>query len=218
MTEAQWLECTDPLTMLNYLRNTASERKLRLFACACCRKLWHLLRSVRSRRAVELSERYADGMAERKAMTLAGGAACSAAREAAGRTTPATWNAIAAAPWAARQAAISEAWFAAVGAFGYARRASEEMQHPLGIVLLRDLFGNPFRATRVEQTWRERKSTTVVKLAQTIYDEPCFNHLPILADALEDAGCDDDAILAHCRQPGEHVRGCWVVDLLLGKE
>ena len=58
---------------------------------------------------------------------------------------------------------------------------------------------------------------TVRKIAQAIYDERAFDRLPILADALEDAGCDNADILNHCRNGGEHVRGCWVVDLLLGK-
>jgi hypothetical protein len=57
----------------------------------------------------------------------------------------------------------------------------------------------------------------IPKMAQSIYDDRAFNRLPRLADALEDAGCDDADILSHCRTPGEHVRGCWVVDLLLGK-
>jgi hypothetical protein len=63
--------------------------------------------------------------------------------------------------------------------------------------------------------WRK---PTVSSLAQAIYTEKNFDRMPMLADALEDAGCSNAAILTHCRQPGEHVRGCWVVDLLIGKE
>jgi len=59
---------------------------------------------------------------------------------------------------------------------------------------------------------------TVTSLAQAIYDERAFDRLPILADALEDAGCTNQDILAHCRQPGEHCRGCWALDLVLGRE
>ena len=84
--------------------------------------------------------------------------------------------------------------------------------------LVRDLFGNPFRPVTVDPSWLAWNERTVVKLAQGIYDERAFDRLPVLADALEEAGCDDPDILGHCRQPGEHVRGCWVVDLLLGKE
>ncbi|MBL8793030.1 MAG: hypothetical protein JNM56_03935 [Planctomycetia bacterium] len=81
--------------------------------------------------------------------------------------------------------------------------------------LIRDLFGNPFRPVSVHPAWL---TSTVTSLAQGIYDERTFDCLPILADALEDAGCDNADILNHCRQPGEHVRGCWVLDLLLAKE
>jgi hypothetical protein len=86
--------------------------------------------------------------------------------------------------------------------------------------LVRDLFGNPYRPAKVDAcpkwlTWREG---TVRRVAQAIYDDRTFDQLPILADALEDGGCDNADILNHCRQPGPHVRGCWVIDLLLGKE
>ena len=80
--------------------------------------------------------------------------------------------------------------------------------------LLRDIFGNPFRPVTVNLVWR---SASVVSLAQAIYEERAFERLPILGDALEDAGCANADILAHCRGPGPHVRGCWVVDHLLQK-
>ena len=83
------------------------------------------------------------------------------------------------------------------------------------IDLLHEVFGNPFSPARVDPAWL---SSDVVALARIAYDGPAFDHLPILADALEDAGCTDAAILDHCRGPGPHVRGCWVVDLLLGKQ
>jgi len=83
--------------------------------------------------------------------------------------------------------------------------------------LLRDIFGNPFRGASVDSHWLVWNDGTVPRLAQAIYDERAFDRLSILADALEEAGCTDADILNHCRQPGEHVRGCWVVDLLLGK-
>jgi hypothetical protein len=83
--------------------------------------------------------------------------------------------------------------------------------------LLRDLFGDQFRPASVDPGWVAWNSDTIPKLALAIYDERRFADLPILADALEDAGCTDREILAHCRSQGPHVRGCWVVDLLLGK-
>jgi hypothetical protein len=83
--------------------------------------------------------------------------------------------------------------------------------------LVRDVFGNLFRDVAVDPAWLGWKDGTVIKLAQGIYDDRAFDRLPVLADALEEAGCDNAYILAHCRQPGEHVRGCWAVDLLLGQ-
>jgi hypothetical protein len=81
--------------------------------------------------------------------------------------------------------------------------------------VLREIIGNPFRTATVASSW---VIGNVVGLAEAIYADRAFDRLPLLADALEDAGCSDAAILDHCRQPGEHVRGCWVIDLLLDKK
>ena len=81
--------------------------------------------------------------------------------------------------------------------------------------LLRDIFGNPFRPVAFDPAWR---SEAAVGIARGIYDDRAFERMPILADALQEAGCEHSDILAHCREPGVHVRGCWVVDLVLGKE
>ena len=81
--------------------------------------------------------------------------------------------------------------------------------------LLRCIFGNPFRPVAFAPHWR---SETAVSLATGIYDERAFDRLPILADALEEAGCDNADVLAHCRGDGPHARGCWVVDGVLGRE
>jgi hypothetical protein len=84
--------------------------------------------------------------------------------------------------------------------------------------LLRDIFGNPSRSVPVDPSWLAWNDRTVLKLAQAIYAEQAFDGLPILADALEEAGCVSSDLLAHCRSAGPHVRGCWVVDCLLGQE
>ncbi|MBY0459193.1 MAG: hypothetical protein K2V38_17825 [Gemmataceae bacterium] len=81
--------------------------------------------------------------------------------------------------------------------------------------MFRDIFGNPFRPVVFLPDWR---TSTAVALAAQMYDLRDFSAMPILADALQDAGCDSDDILGHCRGDGPHVRGCWVVDLVLGKE
>src|SRR5262249_10638557 len=118
-----------------------------------------------------------------------------------------------AADWASRAAAGAcpkgtSAWAAAF-------RAEQAEQ----VALLRDLFGNPFRPVpTIAPAWLSWNGGTVPRLAPAIYDGRAFGRMPVLADALEGAGCTDADILAHCRQGAEHVRGCWVVDLLLGKE
>ncbi|MBY0459194.1 MAG: hypothetical protein K2V38_17830 [Gemmataceae bacterium] len=81
--------------------------------------------------------------------------------------------------------------------------------------MLRDIFGNPFRPVALAPEWR---TSTAVALAAQMYESRNFSAMPILADALQDAGCDADDTLGHCRGDGPHVSGCWVVDLVLGKE
>jgi hypothetical protein len=81
--------------------------------------------------------------------------------------------------------------------------------------LVREIFGNPFWPVAFLPEWR---TSTAVALARGMYESRDFGAMPILADALQDAGCDSGAVLDHCRGAGPHVRGCWVVDLLLGKE
>ena len=90
----------------------------------------------------------------------------------------------------------------------------DEQMRPVGQSLLRDIFGNPFRPVTADPSWL---TSTVVALARTIYYEWAFDRLPILADALEEAGCDDADVLTHLRGDGPHARGCWVLDLVLGK-
>lgn len=84
------------------------------------------------------------------------------------------------------------------------------------VELLREIFGNPFRPTTIDPTWLTWNNNTVSRLARAIYDKRRLRHLPVLADALEEAGCADVDILMHCRAPVEHARGCWAIDALLG--
>jgi len=96
-----------------------------------------------------------------------------------------------------------------------ARDRKEGAERAARARLVKDIFGNPFRPVAVDRSWL---TSTVVSLAQGIYADRAFDRLPILADALQDAGCENADVLGHCRGPGPHVRGCWVVDLLLGKQ
>ena len=89
---------------------------------------------------------------------------------------------------------------------------------PVQAALLRDIFGNPFRPVAIEHGWLTWNDGTIPKIAQAIYDDRAFDRLLVLADALEEAGCTNADLLNHCREPGPHVRGCWVVDLVLGRE
>jgi hypothetical protein len=98
----------------------------------------------------------------------------------------------------------------------FAREAARAAE-PGQVVLLRDIFGNPFRPVSVDPAWLAWSDGAVVRVARAIYEERAFDRLPILADALMDAGCDNQVILDHCRDAGPHVRGCWALDLILGK-
>jgi hypothetical protein len=232
MTEADWLACNDPEAMLQFLQGKVSGRKLRLFACACCRRIWDLIGNPDSRYAVEVSERYADGRASevdlRGALAQAvrrSGEASSAAYFAANRNpaesvSTACGAALEAAALAATQearATASEAadrraaWNDFAAALERARAAEARAQADL----LREVAGNPFREVAVEPSWLAWQGGTVRRLARAIYDERRFGDLPVLADALEEAGCSNVDILEHCRSGQEHVRGCWVVDRLL---
>jgi hypothetical protein len=222
MTEAEWLACTDPTPMLEYLRGKASDRKLRLFACACCRRMWHLLADRRSRAAVGVGERLADGAASEAEARAARGAAYDAYDR--GPDAIGDYAAYAAvsvchtqAQLAAAFASVYTAWAAGDHSDGD-RDEAEAAEAAARCILLRCIFGNPFRSVCLDPAWLAWNDGTIPKLAQAIYDERRFSDLPILADALEEAGCSNPDILAHCRSEGPHVRGCWVVDLILGKE
>jgi len=222
MTEEEWLDATNPEAMERLLVNTASPRKLRLYAVACCRRIWRLILSEEDRDAVAVAERLADGLATN-----------SERRTAVKRTSPSGQSdrciaAECALAVDAAQAAVSTADHAALavgweqspfeyelGVWGPAAEQGKDREHAAQTGLLRDIFGNPFRPVTFDPAWRTR---TAVSLAGQMYESRDFGAMPILADAIEDAGCASDDVLDHCRGPGPHVRGCWVVDLVLGKE
>jgi hypothetical protein len=209
VTEQEWLDSADPTPMLEFLRARVGDRKLRLLAVACCRRIWHLLTDERSRMAVEVAENLADGW-------------CSDLyrKEAVHQSLQAFFDSCGPSP-AGHGVAHSPAAEAAHVAVGDDRPdfviiLVEEAKRDgsKDSILLREIFGNPFRPVVVNPSWL---TPTVVSLAQAIYEERAFDSMPVLGDALLDAGCDNQDILQHCRQPAEHVRGCWVVDLVLGK-
>jgi hypothetical protein len=226
VNEADWLVCNDPRPMLEFLLESATDRKLRVFACASCRLVWYLFTDERSRRAVEAAERLADGAI---GDLVAADAAYGAYREAktadgyddnsdvhpeyAGHLPFVAWATTQAADFASEWVlSLPTAWDDG-GAFAEAQCG-----------LLRDLFGNPFRPAVVDSVWLTWNSGTVPRLAEAAYQE-CelpsghldMARLALLADTLENAGCDDAEILSHLRSAGPHVRGCWVVDRLTGR-
>jgi hypothetical protein len=229
MARSQQPAETNPYLVLDSLRGKASRRKLRLFACGCCReRLWSLLTDKRSREAIEVAERYADGAADWPELRAAHSAACAAGEAirrtyASGRTaeyyrvTVAANAAQAAAMTAHRQSGargvaglVFSTVYYGVGLNDEARRDAERAAH---LELVRCVFGDTLRPVAFDPAWR---TPAAVALARTAYEERRFQDLLLLADALEEAGCGDKAILEHCRGPGPHVRGCWVVDLVLG--
>jgi hypothetical protein len=214
MTESEFATCTDPLRMLGSLLSTgrASERKLRLFGVACVRRAWHLLRDERSCRAVEVAELYADGVAHRGERANAEADAKRAADGMRGRD----WFVAV----AAKMAVASHVPLAAVVSYtpvdDLLRPEEIEARKRGQSGLLRDVFGPlPFRPVEFDPSWR---LPAVVGLATAIYEDRRFADMPILADALEEAGANNQELLTHLREQGPgHVLGCWALDVILGK-
>jgi hypothetical protein len=227
--EATWLACTDPLPMLEFLRGKGSERKLRLFAVACCRSVWHLLVDERSREAVEVAERFADGAATDQELEDAKRNAWEFSLHIVHedeRFFDLDQNALDAADAPAWAAEWSVDYGSEYG--GCPLRVVVATQRALGTAegntqagLVRCIFGNPFRPVAVDSAWLTWDRGTVPRLAQAAYDNRRLpagtldhSRLAVLADALEDVGCADADLLGHLRGPGPHVRGCWVLDLV----
>lgn len=217
MTEAEWLACTDPWEMLTYLDAT-NERKARLVLAACCRVHYNGVASARLYPALDAAERHADGR-------LAASTLSKYKRELGQIRTVG--------PKARRVSRMNARWARNLFILAATPLGSSGWQ-PIpqaieaGIIIgdfsplltsslppiLRDIFGNPFHPVTFSPEWR---TDTAVTLARQMYDSRDFGAMPILADALQDAGCENEDILSHCRCEGPHVRGCWVVDLVLDK-
>jgi hypothetical protein len=201
--------------MLRFLRDTASARKLRLFAVACCRRVSHLA----ALSELDMAERAADGLVTQDELAAARAESYRGYEQSVGPFTyvppPPSLLAEGAALETLSSSASGAAEAASVGVSSFAGAGELPMQ----AALLRDIFGNPFRpVSALALGWLHWNEGTVPKLAQAIYEERAYDRLPVLADALEDAGCTDPTIIEHCHQPGEHVRGCWLLDLVLRKK
>lgn len=222
LTEKTWLAATDPAAMLRFLGRRASDRKVRLFGCACCRRAWGFAKDRRLHEILPLIEGFADGTVKDRergrAHRIGGQVLTSSSGNPQGCLGAELWKAARktldrAAHDFGESAAAAFGWDAGSGREFYAAKSAERAQQAL---LVRDIFGNPFREVRIDKRWR---TTDVMLLAQGAYAERAFDQLPILADALQDAGCDSDDLLNHLRDTSAtHVRGCWALDLVLGKE
>jgi hypothetical protein len=234
MTEAEWLNATSPHEMLRFLEGSGAEmdRKLRLFACACCRRVWPLLTDRRSREAVEVAERYAEGTSDWQEMRAAHDNAVQAEYDAQDAAFQASSQNATDSPasLAAAAAAYATGHLGFIGEVaGYAGEAVEETiwaeERAAQAHLLRDIFGSPHHPLRpIGRSLLGWNNGLVRQLAQAAYDERLSpsgrldpSRLAVLADALLDAGCANAEILDHLRGDGPHWRGCWAVDTLLDK-
>ena len=242
MTEEQWLVEADPTRMLHFIRERASERKLRLLICAVIRHsphhpdgrtVWELLPTyswfypaekgsryrLNCHHVLQLAEQITDDAATADEIELAfevGQATVFCAESHTPLYTndpiPDCWEPYTSARLVELATGGKPPSFASFCS-DYPVELHPDFL-PVGRPILRDIIGNPFRPVVVDLGWL---TSTVLALATGIYADRAFDRMPILADALQDAGCDNDDMLTHCRGDGPHVRGCWVVDLLLGK-
>jgi hypothetical protein len=246
MTESEWLNAMSPQPMLNFLKGSgrATDRKLRHFACACCRRVWELLSDQRSFRAVEVAEALVEGRATEQERRAARDEAWVAFTDVTYRLDVGVWS-VAGGDGAMRARAVRLATYAAFEVVAWdgtgdawfgihpdAHRADRDAADALGedgsaaqAAMLRDIFGTPHRPLRpLGRSLLGWNNGLLRQLAKAAYDERLLPsghldpaRLAVLADALLDAGCDDDALLGH-RRDGPHYRGCFAVDSVLGRE
>lgn len=236
LTEADWKTCKVPQDMTEFLRTKhqaarrkAGRRKLRLFACACIRGIWSLLVQPESRQAVEVAERFADGLATNEELAQARRRARFATSKSSLETDLQFWQAAEAAVHVASRRfdggdhiSVPHAASGAATAWAFEQTRLGEKGHDqlkarqlaLYADWLRDIVGNPFQSKSLNPTWL---TPTVTAIVQTISTDRTYRDLPILADALEEAGCDDRELLDHLRSSGPHLLGCWALDLILNK-
>ncbi len=227
MTEQEWEDSNNAAPMFQFLWGHVSERKMRLIAVACCRRVWHLYRDDEPfRRVVVVAERRADGAASEAELHAARTSAHSAelaallgsADLAAAEVIQALWKRFRPARSSPENRFTHYPWVTAPSPDDRAQACNAERAAQADLV--REIVGNPFRPVAADPAWL---TPTLRHLAQAACDERELPSgrldpvgLAVLADAVEAAGATGE-IVTHLRGPGPHVRGCWAVDLLLGK-
>jgi hypothetical protein len=189
-------------------------RKLKLFAASCFRHVIHLLPDPNQHRAIDALETIGEGQVEKTSRMIVAGARLAIPEMSVPNVEaiPIDDPHFIALMLYREHCSRSDAHHAAYSSEGTSNpEATQKWQR----MILRDIFGNPFRPTVADPEWL---SPTVQSIAASIYKGRAFDRLPVLADAFEEAGCTNADVLLHCRKPAEHVRGCWVVDLVLGKQ
>jgi hypothetical protein len=212
MTEEEWLASRDVVAMIAHIPPSASARKGRLLGCACVRWAWEWGLSESVPEAVQTIEAYADGSSTRAALRRAANEMklLRADSEEAYRPFPRTCELTEALASPRCQDGLWE-----LAGFVADMHITDDPEWARTAEFARDIWGNPFRPVALDPAWL---SSDVVALARGIYADRAFDRMPILADALQDAGCEHPDVLNHCRADTVHVRGCWVVDLVLGKQ
>lgn len=219
MTESEWLDCGSPMSMLDFLSGKMSTRKMRLFACACCRQYWRLFGDERCRYGVEMAERFEDGKITVEELWSAQEEARIAGKQGDGlapacccfyrQETPYRLSAV--------KEVIEEMLTLADYELFDGEMSEDELQSQNAILadILRDIFGNPHREHEHEPAWL---TSEISALSQQVYDDQAFDHFPRLLTMLTNANCDNHDLLDHIRSDDHHVRGCWAIDLLIGKD
>jgi hypothetical protein len=234
-TEKAWLGSTTPQSLLLTLKGKRMRRQRRLVGVALCRRLLEEMVDPESRHAIEVAERYADCLADagelhdayraaQRVATRRVEACQTAAASEAGRAWS-VWRLAYAAQLTCAPSGLSDVAGELMKRALRLGSEQDEQERKAQCTRIRDIFGNPFSLQpTIDSTWLSWNEGIIPKLAQAIYDERELpagtldgSRLLILADALEEAGCTNGDILDHCRRLDEHVRGCWVIDLLLGK-
>jgi hypothetical protein len=224
MTEAEWLASAGPKRLVEFMDRKASDRQFRLFASACCRFAWDAIPDNRSREAIVVAEQLAEtggvlshignpiGMASFDAVNEA------PSGEPVQKGAAAANILLTSQEWGSGERYPKGSSGVTAALLMYVEWAIDTY-NPDDLrkqaALFRCVVGNPFRPVAFAAEWQ---TGTVAALAKGMYESRDFATMPILADALQDAGCDNPDILGHCHSAEPHVRGCWVVDLVLAKE